>query len=312
MIKFDFPVGGSHPAVVGIGVFDGVHLGHRKIISSLSEMGRRLGASPVALTFFPHPREVLCPNAPPRLLLPPEERIKKLLAAGAVGVGVVNFTPETAETPPEDFLVQLLVACPHIRGVCVGAHWRFGRCGAGDAAFLERRLAELGIAFEAVPELHMNGRIVSSSAIRSAISEGDLANASAMLGVPPSLFGEVEHGFGEAGPKLNAPTANLRTDFGVLPPDGVYAAWTVTGGSRFPALVNVGVSPTFRKTGGQRRVEAHVIDFHGDLYGHRLALELVKKLRDERTFPSPEALEHQIRCDREQALRILETTGGAS
>ena len=311
MIRFDFSSGGcaSGPVVMGIGVFDGVHLGHRKMISVLSDMARRLGAVPVALTFFPHPRAVLFPDDPPRLLLPPEERLERLREAGAAEVMSVDFTKETAETPPERFLEQLLTASPNLRGICVGAHWRFGRGGAGDAAFLSRELAARKIAFEAVPELAMNGGVVSSSAIRKAVAEGDLEYAAAMLGSHPALFGEVEHGFGEAGRLLDAPTANLRVDFGVLPPCGVYAAMAKIGAGAFPAAVNIGVAPTF---GRERRirVEAHMMGFAGDLYQRNISLGLVKKLRDERAFRSSGELARQIVADREEALKILTAASG--
>ena len=305
MTVFDFPAEEcSGPVVVGIGVFDGVHLGHRKIISELAEMGRRLSAAPLAVTFFPHPREVLCPASPPRLLLPPDERVRRLRAAGAAGVAVVRFTAETANTPPEAFLDQLLAACTKIRGVCVGSRWKFGRGGGGDAEFLHRSLPKRGVAFKAVAELRMDGNIVSSSAIRNAVASGRLESAAAMLGRASMLFGEVEHGFGEAGPLLHAPTANLRVDFGVLPPDGVYAVLATVGGEKFPALANIGVTPTFKR-GGLHRVEVHILGFEGDLYHQPMTLELVSKLRDERTFASAAELERQIRVDRAKAWEIL-------
>ena len=132
MIGFSFPEGRTNgAAVLGIGVFDGVHLGHRKIIAELVEMGHRLDAVPVAVTFFPHPREILCPAAPPRLLLPPNERLQSLHRAGAKQVNVIDFSGEAASTPPEIFLDELLAAHGDVRGICVGEHWRFGRGGRG-------------------------------------------------------------------------------------------------------------------------------------------------------------------------------------
>lgn len=307
MTRIDFPAGEcSGPVVVGIGVFDGVHLGHRKIIAELTKMGRRFDAVPVALTFFPHPRAVLCPASPPRLLLPPEERLKRLRDAGAAGVGVVNFTMETAETTPENFLDRLLAVNPRIRGICVGSRWKFGRNGSGDAEYLRNVLPDRGLAFEAVPELVISGGIVSSSAIRDAVAAGKLDAAAKMLGTSPMLFGEVEHGFGEAATLLQAPTANLRVDFGVLPPNGVYASRAVIDGKHLPALTNIGISPTFnRGEGAQRRVETYVMDFSGDIYRRKIGLELVARLRPELTFPSAEALKRQILEDRKTAMDIL-------
>ena len=178
MMNFSFPDGGVNgAAVLGIGVFDGVHLGHRKIIAELVEMGRIFHAVPVAVTFFPHPRAVLCPDSPPRLLQPPEERLRLLHLAGAEKVNVIEFSAETAATAPELFVDELLAAHGDVRGICVGEHWRFGRGGRGDTMFLARGLERRGIAFRAVPEVRIDGVVVSSSCIREAVATGDLAGA---------------------------------------------------------------------------------------------------------------------------------------
>jgi len=308
MIDFDLPSGGTDaPVVLGLGVFDGVHRGHRKIISELVAMGRRCGAVPVAVTFMPHPRAVLCAPPLPRLLIPPEERFRRLREAGAQGVGIVEFTRELADTPPAEFVSRLLEQHPPVQGVCVGSRWRFGRGGAGDTDFLAGELAKRGVAFSAVPELQMNGVIVSSSAIREAVAAGDIVNATEMLGAPPCLYGEVGTGFGIAAKKLHAPTANIRVDFGILPPDGVYAGRTVMDGKSFAALVNIGFSPTFGGT-AERRVECHVIGFSGELYRKRIAVELAAKLRDEKKFDSAADLAGQIRADMKQATELLSLT----
>ena len=301
MIDFDLPSGRKDaPVVLGLGVFDGVHRGHRKIISELVAMGRRCGAVPVAVTFMPHPRNVLCAPPLPRLLMPPEERFRRLREAGARGIGIIEFTRELADTPPAEFVSRLLEQHPPIHGVCVGSRWRFGRGGAGDTDFLAGELAKRNVAFSAVPELQMNDIIVSSSAIREAVAVGNIAGASEMLGAPPCLYGEVEQGFGIAAMTLHVPTANIRVDFGILPPDGVYAGRTTLDGKRFAAVVNIGFSPTFGGT-AERRVECHVIGFSGDLYRKRIAVELAAKLRDERKFDSADDLAGQIRRDLEQA-----------
>lgn len=305
MMNFSFPDGGVNgAAVLGIGVFDGVHLGHRKIIAELVEMGRIFHAVPVAVTFFPHPRAVLCPDSPPRLLQPPEERLRLLHLAGAEKVNVIEFSAETAATAPELFVDELLAAHGDVRGICVGEHWRFGRGGRGDTMFLARGLERRGIAFRAVPEVRIDGVVVSSSCIREAVATGDLAGAARMLGDFPCLYGEVEPGFRIAERQLHAPTANLRTDFGVLPPDGVYAGWTELGGKRFPTVTNIGFSPTFGGT-AERRVESHLIGFSGDLYRKRLAVKIAAKLRDERRFVSVSELERQIKADRAKAAEIF-------
>ena len=304
-MRFSFPEGRTTgAAVLGIGVFDGVHLGHRKIIAELVEMGRRFDAVPVAVTFFPHPREILCPDSPPRLLLPPDERMHSLHLAGAAKVNVIEFSEKTASTPPEVFLDELLAAHGDVRGICVGEHWRFGCCGSGDTNFLARELERRDIAFDAVPEVRIDGVVVSSSGIREAVAAGNIAKATEMLGDFPRLYGEVVPGQGIAARQLHAPTANLRVDFGVLPPDGVYAGWTTIGDEEFATVTNIGFSPTFGG-GTARRVENHLIGFSGDLYRKRIAVKIAVKLREERRFASVGELERQIGADREQASNIL-------
>ena len=305
MIKFDLP--SDEPAgalVLGIGVFDGVHNGHRKIISELVEMGQRAGALPVAVTFIPHPREVLGPPPPPRLLMPPEVRIRRLREAGAAGIGIIGFSEQIAETTPREFIEALLTPQHQICGICVGSRWRFGRHGTGDAAFLSGELVRRGIAFNAVPEVRVGAEIVSSSMIREAIAAGDLAGAFSMLGSRPKLYGSVERGHRVAGSVLQAPTANLHVEYGVLPPNGVYVTRVAISGKNFPAVTNIGFAPTFG-TGEDRRVETHIIGFSGDLYQQKLAVELVAKLRDEKTFASAADLKVQISADIDNAKRIL-------
>ena len=305
MVEFSFPEGRStRAAVLGIGVFDGVHLGHRRIIAELCKMGRECDAEPVAVTFFPHPRAILCPASPPRLLLPPEERLRRLHAAGAKRVAVIDFSSAAAATPPEIFLDELLNSLGTVRGVCVGEHWRFGLEGKGDTAFLAREMARRGIRFEAVPEVRIGGDIVSSSGIRDATAAGELAEATNMLGALPCLYGEVEAGSGVAGTQLHAPTANLKVEFGVLPPDGVYATRCEVEGGSFAAVTNIGFSPTFGGT-AERRVESHLIGFSGDIYRKKLTVKLVSRLRGEKKFTAVADLEKQIREDREKALELL-------
>ena len=310
MIRYELNDGdAAHGVVLGIGVFDGVHLGHKRIIAEVAAMARRFGALPVAVTFFPHPREVLFPDSPPLLLLPPEERLRRLREAGAASVGIIDFSAAVAATPPEDFLAGLLAGPYHVRGICVGVHWRFGRNGAGNTRLLGADLARSEVAFRAIPELELEGSIVSSSAIRDAISAGELAKAERMMDAPAALYGEVEPGGHVATELLDTPTANLRVDYGVLPPNGVYATWAVVDGRRFPSITNIGVSPTFDRDDGAQRVETHILSgFSGDLYRRKLTVELKRKLRNEARFPSPAALKRQIAADCANALRIL--TGG--
>lgn len=297
LIKFDAPLpGGNTPLVLGLGVFDGVHLGHRRIISEVLAMAKRHDAVPAAVTFHPHPRQVLCPDDPPRLLLPMTERRRLLREAGAQIVGVIEFDKKFAVTEPLDFLEALLHEREfRLAGICVGSRWRFGHFGAGDKEVIKRFSAANGVDFTPCEEVVIGGETVSSSAIRRAVAAGRIEHAGALLGRPPRLFGTVARGNGIAGSVLHAPTANLEISCGVLPPDGVYAGSIRIGSRNFPAAVNIGFSPTFG--GADRRIEAHLLSFDGSLYGMELELELLSFIRHEQKFSSPEALRTRIRED---------------
>ncbi len=305
-------------AALGIGVFDGVHLGHRAIIAELAAMARRTGALPVALTFDPHPRAVLCPEEPPMLLVSLNERVRLLREAGAAEVWVVPFTPEFANLTPGEFLDRL-TALPELEltGICVGENWRFGRRGAGDCAFLADYCRKRAVEFAAAPLVELDGVPVSSSEIRRAIGSGLLERAARLLGRPYALTGVVEYGYGAATGKLDCPTANLAFSAGVLPPDGVYAAAAAFDGRVYAAAVNVGLAPTFGWEQARRRVEVHLLDFHGSLYGRGIAVEFLHYLREERTFAGPEELKEQIGHDLKSiraffAARGQQTTNGMS
>ena len=282
--------------ILGLGVFDGVHLGHRRIISEVLAMAERHRAVPAAVTFHPHPRQILCPDDPPRLLLPMAERCRLLHDAGAEIVGVIEFDRKFAAMEPRDFLNGLLRSPDFVlAGICVGSRWRFGHFGAGDGEVIEKFASANGIDFALCEELVIDGETVSSSAIRRAVSAGKIEHARTLLGRPPRLFGTVRRGNGIAGKVLHAPTANLEISCGILPPDGVYSGGIRIGAETFPAAVNIGLSPTFG--GVTRRVEAHLLSFDGSLYGTELELELYSFIRHERKFPSPEALRERIRED---------------
>ena len=286
----------DRPLVLGLGVFDGVHLGHRKIITELCAMAERCHAVPAAVTFDPHPRAVLCPSDPPQMLLPLEERCRLLRRNGAVLTGVIPFSAEFGLVSAEDFLNHLFKSERfRLAGICVGSRWRFGCRGAGNKELIQKFAAGNKIEFVPCQELVMNGETVSSSAIRRSTAAGYLEHASSMLGRPVRIFGKVQHGNKVAGSVLEAPTANIEVEYGVLPPDGVYSGRVNIDGTLYPAAVNIGFSPTFQVN--RRRLEAHMLDFSGSLYGKTLEVELLHFLRKEKTFASPEELMQQIKCD---------------
>ena len=282
--------------ITAIGVFDGVHLGHREIIRRAVLRAREKNMPVLVLSFSPHPRQLLRPADPPKLLMPESERIRLLHEAGADVRAFINFPLETANMEPDEFLRRRREesAC-EIAGICVGSNWKFGRNGRGNREVLAEFCRKEKWSFDAVDELEFRGRTISSTAIRQAIAQGDLTSAGEMSGRAATLYGVVEKGFHIAGESLSAPTANLAVSAGILPPDGVYSGSVEIGREVFPAAVNIGVAPTFGN--GLRRVEIHLIGFSGNLYGAELSVALYRFLRPEKRFDSPEKLKEQIAAD---------------
>ena len=314
LICCDTPAGladrGIRDVVFAIGTFDGLHLGHLAVMRAMLEESRRLNSAPAVLTFHPHPRAVLTPDNQPPLLMSRERKLSILASLGVRAVVTLPFTKEFAALSPEDFLTRCLISGPvRVRGVCVGSRWRFGARGAGDVGFLQKRAAELGFACLAVPETRDGQDIVSSTSIRAALSAGDVESAARCLGRRPAVSGVVVGGYGVAGSTLRCATANLDVRCGMLPANGVYAAFASVGGERFPAVVNIGVAPTFDShgNGGKVRVEAHLlVDGAPDLYGREMALGFAARIRDERRFGSPEELAARIPEDIRIARSVLE------
>lgn len=292
------------PLALAIGVFDGVHLGHKKLLAEVAAMAQELDAVPVALTFAPHPRAVLQPARPPVLLVDLPERIRLLQNAGMAMTAVVDFTGGFAATPAEDFLKLLFEQVPNLAAVGVGSNWHFGKNGSGNVELLKEYAARHNFKLAAVDELVMDNEVVSASRIRRLIAGGKLNDAEKLLGYRYTLVGEVSNGYGIAGTHLACPTANIEPAAGVLPPDGVYAGIVTVDGTSFAAAVNIGVAPTYgRAADSRRRIEAHLLDFSGNLYGKRVHLLLGEYLRSEQCFACEEALKKQIACDVEK-IRI--------
>ena len=289
---------GIRDVVFAAGTFDGLHRGHVAVVRAMLEESRRLNAAPAVLTFQPHPRAVLTPDNPPPLLMSRERKLSILASLGVRAVVFLPFTREFAALSPDGFLSRCLLSGPvRVRGVCAGTMWRFGAHGAGDIALLEKRANELGFICRAVPEVRDERGIVSSTKIREALAAGDVEYAAHCLGRRPAVSGVVVSGYGVAGSTLHCATANLDVRCGMLPANGVYAAFAVVGNERFPAVVNIGVAPTFGSygNGGRVRVEAHLLtDGSPDLYGREMALGFAARIRGERKFGSPEELAARI------------------
>jgi len=294
------------PTGVAIGVFDGVHLGHRRVLRRMVERAHGDGLIPTALTFDPHPLEFLAPERAPDLLSTVGDRAELMGECGVEVMGVLPFL-QIRDLAPRTFAVEVLSNRLQARLVAVGEDFRFGRDRLGDLAFLREVGADQGfevVTVDLVGEL--DGMKVSSSLIRDLVSAGDMTAATKLLGHNHRLEGTVIHGDAR-GRSIGFPTANIHIpERMAVPGNGVYAGWADLDSGRWPALINIGVRPTF--AGSERTVEAHLLGFDGDLYGHRVAVSFVAKLRDERRFESVDRLVEQIGHDVEAGRRILEAT----
>lgn len=292
----------DRPSVVTLGNFDGVHRGHREIIRRAVEGARAHASTAVAVTFEPHPLGVLAPERAPRMLGTVRQRVALLAECGIEVVVLQHFTRRFSSIGAEEFVREYLVEKLRVRHVVVGHNVGFGHHRQGNADFLRRLGARYGFEVEVVPPVTVEGRRVSSSAIRSAVREGKLREAGAMLGRPYSICSRVIRGR-RRGKQLGFPTANLRIGGVQLPPDGVYAVRATVGERTWPGVANLGFNPTFGNE--ERSLEVHLFGFEGELYGQRLEVAFLERLREERKFPGPAELADQIRLDIERARQIL-------
>jgi riboflavin kinase/FMN adenylyltransferase len=290
------------PTAVTVGVFDGVHVGHRKVVSDLVLGAHSAGLAATVVTFDPHPLRFLDPEKAPKMLTSIEQRIEQFRLLGVELVGVLYF-PDIRALSPEEFVNQVLSETLHAHRVVVGADFRFGRDRAGDARLLSQMGAELGFEVAVVDLYRPGPGVVSSTSIRALLSRGAVSEAAVLLDRPYQLVGKVVAGDGR-GRTLGFPTANLAVEADLLVPgDGVYACRAQRPDGEGPAVVNIGTRPTFAGEG--RRVEAHLLDFDQDLYGAELVLTFIERIRDERKFEGIEELSRQIQEDVSRARAIL-------
>lgn len=283
---------------VTIGVLDGVHVGHRALLSCLDP-----AMVPTVLTFEPHPVEVLRPGTPPRLITTIEERIELLDAAGVERVGVLDLT-EIKELPPEEFVEDVLVDRLDTGHLVVGDDFRFGRDRSGDVELLEALGSRLGFNTESIELINEGEKTVSSSRIRRLIEAGDVSEAAHLLGTPFRITNTVVDG-DKRGSDIGFPTANLRPpDRKVIPATGIYACFVLVGDRRYDAAVSVGVRPTFG--GGELLIEAFILDFEGNIYGEQITVEFVEYTRPELAFDGVDELVDQMNEDVSGVRAILE------
>ena len=281
---------------LAIGFFDGVHLGHQQIIRQTITDARQHEAIALVITFDQHPNTVVAPNRVPPLIYSLPRKLRAIESLGADTLLLIHFDKAFSEQTGEGFIRGVARDLGHVQSLCVGANFVFGHKRSGNVDLLRRLGAELKFVVHGMAAVSLDGRAVSSTRIREAIRAGDLDGVSQMLGRAYSLTGTVVRGDG-LGHQLGFPTANLDAAGLALPPHGVYAVHAETGGKTYRAVLNIGLRPTLQNPNPQLRVEAHLMDFGGELYGQELEVAFVDKLRGETKFPSLAELRQQIARD---------------
>ena len=285
-----------------IGVFDGVHLGHRVLIEATRDEAKARGGSSAIIVLHPHPHTVLVPGATVAVLTPIEDRLELIRALGVDLAVPLTFTRELSQLSAREF-VALLQKHLHLAGLVVGPDFALGRGREGTIPVLEELGREMGFTVKAITFFEESSQRVSSTAVREALAQGDVAAAARLLGRPFFMHGAVVHGAAR-GHMLGYPTANIQSDGSrVLPADGIYATRVHVGDKTYGSATYVGTRPTFEN--GDRVVEVFLLDFDGDLYGTDIRVEWVDKVRDDQKFDSPEELIQQMAKDIADARAVL-------
>ena len=295
------------PTVLTLGVFDGLHLGHQRIMQTVVKRAKTVSAQATAITFDPHPRAVLHPESAPPLLQTLDQRLANFEVLGIEQAIVIPFTQEFASNPAEDFLHDIVHDRLHAIEVYLGKGFAFGRGRGGNIELLRRMSEELGFFADEVPEVCVRGKRVSSSLIRALLSEGRVNLARRMLGRPYGVEGVIIRG-NQRGRTIGFPTANLKPHNRVVPKNGVYATATLVDGTWRRSITNVGVRPTFDE-GSDVSIESYIFGFEGDLYGDVLRVRFLHRIRDERKFSGINELKAQIQKDTDRALNYFRHTG---
>lgn len=308
----------SEGSVITIGVFDGVHRGHRQLIDRVRSLAAEKGRISAVVTFDPHPATVIRPEAAPKQLTDLDQKIELLAATGVDRTVIIHFDEERAHEAAEDFVDEVIVGCLDAKAVIVGKDFRFGHNRTGNVPLLTRMGAALGFDVDGVElygadsDAHAGGtdeadlKPVSSTRVREALAKGDLVAATRMLGRPYQVRGVVGHG-DKRGRKLGFPTANVEVpDKILLPADGVYAGWyRRPDGRRQQASISIGRRPTFYENADVSLLEAYVLDFEGDLYDERASVDLVARIRGQRRFSDLEDLVAAMKSDVQETRRVL-------
>jgi riboflavin kinase/FMN adenylyltransferase len=297
----DFP-DSLRGGAVAIGNFDGVHLGHARLVERLRAMAARVGGAAVVFTFDPPPARILHPEAAPEPLVWPERKIALLAALGADAVLMYPTDKALLELEAREFFDRIVRGRLAARAMVEGPNFFFGHNRSGNVELLARFCGEAEMPFEVAEPVEVQGQIVSSSRIRSLVAAGRLEDARAMLGRPHRIRGVVVRGAGR-GAQLGYPTANLDQIETLLPGEGIYAARATAGGVWYPAAVSLGPNPTFNE--GVRKVEAHLVGFRGAIYGERIEVDFLARLRDIKRFDTTAALLAQVAKDVARTIELV-------
>jgi riboflavin kinase / FMN adenylyltransferase len=289
---------------VAIGIFDGLHRGHQYLLAKMMAKAKELKATPVVVTFFPHPAHVLRPDMKLSYLVSLDERLALIKDMGVKVCVVIEFNKTFAKVEPDQFIRKTLVNNLKAKAIFVGEDFKFGRDRMGDVQLFKRLSAECGYTMYAVPALTSGGEPISSTRIRKLITEGNLAKAERLLGRPVSLQGQVIKGEGR-GKGLGFPTANVAYDSEILPPNGVYAVKVALKNKIYNGAANLGVRPSFKGKDAKPQLEVYIFDLNRNLYGQVLRVQFIKKIRDEKKFSSSDQLIAQIRKDITRIKTIL-------
>jgi len=289
--------------VLTIGNFDGVHRGHQALFRKSRERAEKLGGETVVITFHPHPLQVLAPGEGPFFITSHERKLELIALCGVDVAVVVPFSREFAQMSAGDFVKTLLVGRIGPKAIIVGEDYRFGYNREGDTEFLQRMGDKYGFTVETVSGVQMDGTVVSSTLIRQFIQEGDLREASRLLGRPYEIVGMVVPGHQRGGRLLGFPTANIRLSGQAPPKPGVYVVRVEVGQGTYGGAANVGFNPTFGGT--ELSVEVFLFDFDENIYEKLIRVHFIERLRDEKRFSGPDELALQIHKDVERARKIL-------
>jgi riboflavin kinase/FMN adenylyltransferase len=295
---------GSRKVCLAIGFFDGVHLGHQQIIRQTITDARQHGAFPLVITFDQHPNGIVAPARVPPLIYSLSQKLRTLESLGPEALLLIHFDKAFSQKSGEAFIRELAGAWSGIQSICVGANFVFGHKRGGNVELLKQLGSELKFVVHGMAAVSLDRKPVSSTRIREAIRAGELDLASQMLGRAYSIAAPVVGG-DKLGRRLGFPTANLDTTGLGLPPNGVYAVRALVHGQTHRAVLNIGTRPTMEDPNPTVRVEAHLLDFNGELYGEQLEIVFAEKLRNERKFPSVDELKAQIAHDIERAKECL-------